>query len=150
MRDPAEVDVPPLTDGVIELRVLERHPFGVSTCPPGYVFAIVLLETEVEVGRLLLFVDNGPGRREYAGHIAYEVAAEHRGHRYAARACLLVQTVAREHLEVAWIMISPDNLASVRTAELAGAVYFDTREVPQHSDLRKLDIRWVRRYRWVP
>lgn len=146
MRDPTDVIVPPLTDGVIELRVLERHPFGVSTMQPGYVFAMVLAGTEHEIGRLLLFVDNGPGRCEFAGHIAYEIATEHRGHRYAARACQLVRTVAREHLEVAWIMSSPDNLASVRTAELAGAVYVDTREVPEYSDIRALGIRWVRRY----
>ena len=150
MRDPVDIEVAPLTDGVIELRVLERHPFGVSDIPPCYVFATVLVGTEIEVGRLLLFVDDGPGRREYAGHIAYEIAAEHRGHRYAARACQLVRTVAREHLEVAWIMTAPDNLASARTAELAGAAYVDTREVPEGSDIRKLGIRWVRRYRWVP
>jgi predicted acetyltransferase len=135
-----------LTDGELELRLLERHPFF---DPPSYIFAIVLVATEVEVGRLLLFVDDSPGRSEYAGHIAYEVAPEHRGHRYAARACQLVRPIAREHLEVAWIMTSPDNFASARTAELAGAVYVDTREIPEHSDIRALGIRWVRRYRLV-
>jgi predicted acetyltransferase len=127
---------------VIELRVLARHP----AC---YEFAIILVATGVEVGRLLLFVDDGPGRSEFAGHIAYEVAAEHRGHRYAARAIELLRPVAREHLEVAWIMTSPDNFASARTAELAGAEYVDTREVPGDSDVRAFG-RWMRRYRWVP
>ena len=143
MRDPAHV----LTDGTLELRLLERHSFFT---PPAYVFAIVLAATEVEVGRLLLFVDHSPGRSEYAGHIAYEIAPEHRGHHYAARACQLVRPLVREHLEVAWIMTSPDNFASARTAELVGAVYVDTREIPEYSDIRALGVRWVRRYRWVP
>jgi predicted acetyltransferase len=135
-----------LTDGVIELRLLGRSAPPDLTVPLGYEFAIVLAGTEI--GRLLLFVDDTPGRTEYAGHIAYEIAPEHRGRRYAARACLLVRSVAREHLEVAWIMCSPDNCASARTAELVGAVYVDTREVPERSDIRALGVHWVRRYRW--
>src|SRR5690606_41033012 len=66
---------------------------------------------------------------DLAGHLAYEIAPEHRGHHYAARACRLVRPLAREHLEVAWIMTAPDNLASSRTAELAGAEYVDTRAI---------------------
>jgi predicted acetyltransferase len=139
-----------MTDGVLELRVLARHPFGVPGHPPGYEIAIILVATDVEVGRLLLFVDDSPGRIEYAGHVAYEIAVEHRGHRYAARACELLRPLAREHLEVAWIMTSPDNFASARTAELAGAEYIDTREVPEDSDIRQLGLRWLRRYRWIP
>lgn len=150
MRDPADVEIPVMADEVLELRLLERHCFGEPEFLPCYSLAIVLTGTEVEVGRLLLFVDDGPSRVEFAGHVAYEIAPEHRGHRYAARACGLLQPLAREHLEVAWIMISPDNLASVRTAEIVGAVYVDTREVPADSDIRDLGIRWARRYRWVP
>lgn len=150
MCDPADVESPALTDGVIELRLLARHPLGAPKIPAGYEFAIMLAGPDVEVGRLLLSVDDSPGRAEYAGHVAYEIAPEHRGHRYAARACQLLRPVAREHLAVAWIMIAPDNFASSRTAELVGAEYVDTREVPERSDIRALGIRWVRRYRWVP
>ena len=63
---------------------------------------------------------------------------------------LCLRSLAREHLEAAWFMTSPDNLASARTAELVGAEYVDTREVPEHSDIRALGIRWVRHYRLVP
>jgi hypothetical protein len=34
-------------------------------------------------------------------------------------------------------------------AELLGAHYIDTVEIPPHSDMRKLGIDAVRRYRWT-
>src|SRR5690606_30364427 len=140
MRDPVDVELPEMADELLELRVLARYSLDDPKFPPGYELAIMLTGTEVEVGRVLLSVDDSPGRIAYAGHLAYEIAPEHRGHHYAARACRLVRPLAREHLEVAWIMTAPDNLASSRTAELAGAEYVDTREVPEHSDMRSLGI----------
>jgi predicted acetyltransferase len=109
----------------------------------------VLSASGVEVGEILLRVDQWPSVIDLAGHIAYEIHPQHRGRGYAARACAIVRPLARVHLEVAWIMTAPDNLASIRTAERIGAEYVDTREVPENSDIRALGVARVRRYRWV-
>jgi tagatose 1,6-diphosphate aldolase len=63
----------------------------------------------------------------YAGHIGYAVHPEHRGHRYAAQAVRLLLPVACEHnIDILWITCDPDNAASRRTLELAGAEYVET------------------------
>lgn len=147
--DPTHVELPVMTDGVVQLVAIDRRPFG-DPFPPGYQLAIVLANTGTTVGTLLLRVDEGPGVIGFAGHLAYEIAEPYRGHGYAARACRLVAPLARLHLAVVWIMVAPGNLASRRTAESIGAEYVDTRTVPADSDLRDLDIDQVRRYRWVP
>jgi tagatose 1,6-diphosphate aldolase len=144
--DPRELELGPLSDGVVTLRVLERHGLA-GPIHPGYVFAIDHVDGR-ELGRLLLRVDDTPGVRTQAGHLAYEIAPEHRGHRYAARACRLALTLAAEHLDAAWILTAPDNLASRRTAELAGAEYVDTQDLPPDSDVRQaIGATSVARYR---
>ena len=56
------------------------------------------------------------------GHIGYGVLPQHRGHRYAARSVRMLLPLARElHLNPLWITCDPDNIASRRTMELAGA-----------------------------
>ena len=147
--DPTRVELPVMTDGVVELRAVDRHPFG-DPSPPGYEFAIVLADSSTAIGTLLLRVDDGPGVVGFAGNLAYEIDPAHRGHGYAARACRLLAPLARLHLAVVWIMTAPHNIASMRTAEAIGAEYVDTRTVPAESDIRELGIDQVRRYRWVP
>jgi len=44
---------------------------------------------------------------------------------------------------------SPENLASRRTAELAGAEYVDTHEMPRDTDMFAQGMKQARRYRWV-
>jgi tagatose 1,6-diphosphate aldolase len=147
--DPTRVELPTMTDGVVELLAVARHPFA-GPVPPGYELAIVLAGTQTRIGTLLLRVDEGPGVIGFAGQLAYEIVEDQRGHGYAARACRLVAPLARLHLAVVWIMTAPDNFASRRTAEAIGAEYVDTRPVPPDSDIRALGIDQVRRYRWLP
>jgi len=54
-----------------------------------------------------------------------------RGHRYAARAVRLLLPLARRlGLDPLWITCDPENAASRRTLELAGAELVETVDVP--------------------
>jgi predicted acetyltransferase len=67
----------------------------------------------------------------YAGHIGYNIDPAHRGHHYAARAVRLLIPLAREHgINPLWLTCDPDNLASRRSCERAGAQFVDIVDVP--------------------
>ncbi|WP_334237174.1 GNAT family N-acetyltransferase [Terriglobus sp. ADX1] len=79
------------------------------------------------IGNINLRLDTTEAITRYAGHIGYEVFPEHRGYRYAARAVRSLIPVAREHgIGTLWITCDPENTASRRTLELAGAEYVET------------------------
>jgi predicted acetyltransferase len=82
------------------------------------------------VGNINLRLESTPMVVRYAGHIGYDVSPEHRGRRYAARAVKMLVPVAREHrIDPLWITCDPENAASRRTLELAGARYVETVDV---------------------
>lgn len=137
-----------LADDIIELR--PPHDF----VPPRsgvYLLDIRLRGTTTKVGQLILRLDpEDPDLIGYAGHIGFEIDAEHRGHRHALRATRLLAPLARHHgFSELWLTTSPDNLASRRTIELLGAQYVDTVPIPLDSDMRQLGLDRVRRYRWA-
>ena len=81
---------------------------------------------------------------------AYAAAAAHRGHRHALHATRLLRPLALGHgFTELWISTTPDNAAARRTLELLGAQSIDTVAIPPHSDMQKLGITIVRRYRWT-
>lgn len=139
-----------LADDEIELRVPTDAVRG-RTGPPLYLLGIYLRGTATEIGRISLRLDpDDPALVDYAGHIAFEVAPAHRGRRYALKATRLLAALARRHdRSELWLTTTPENLASRRTIELLGAQYVDTVPIPAHSDMRKLGIERVRRYRWT-
>ena len=119
--DPWFSELTALADDTIELRLLDRN-----VDMPAYHYAIHLRGGASELGRIL------------------------RGRRYAARACRLLRPVARLHgVAELWIITSPDNLASRRTAELAGGEYVDTRDMPPDTDMYARGMHQARRYRWT-
>ena len=141
---------PALADDRIELRIPDDvviPPDG----PPVYLFAIHPRGGDLELGRILLRLDRGdPGLVAYAGHIGFEVAAAHRDHRHALHATRLLRPLALGHgFTELWISTTPDNAAARRTLELLGAQSIDTVAIPPHSDMQKLGITIVRRYRWT-
>jgi len=84
----------------------------------------------------------------YEGHLAYGVLPEFRGHHYAARACRLLLPLARSHgMTELWVTCNPDNWASRRTCELAGAVLVDTVDLPEDIDMYQEEERQKCRYR---
>jgi predicted acetyltransferase len=84
----------------------------------------------------------------YVGHIGYGVAESYRGHHYAARATRLLIPLARRHgMAELWITTDPDNYASQRSCELAGAEYVETVVVPPYDSLYGRGDRLKLRYR---
>ncbi len=100
---------------------------------PTYQFRMVHLETQGELGSIRLRVGSTPHVELYAGHVGYSVHPSHRGHRYAARALRLLLPLARElNLDPLWITCDPDNVASRRTLERAGAEFIEIIDVPEN------------------
>lgn len=143
-RDPGR-----LIDGDLELVLVEKRPGDPSrNHVPAYKFKMTLAGQGVEAGAIELRVGDSDHIVMYAGHVGYRVNPEHRGHRYAARACRLLLALARRHgLETLWITCDPDNVASRRTCELAGAELVRIVDLPQDTDMYQRGERRKCRYR---
>jgi tagatose 1,6-diphosphate aldolase len=141
-----------LADGVIELRLREIAPaVPEKGWVPAYHFTVVRLDCAEPVGRISLRVGTSHALRLYAGHVGYAIEVPHRGNRYAARALVLVSTLAwRNDLVPLWITCNPENQASRRTCELAGAQYVETVALPPDSDMYARGERLVCRYHLYP
>jgi predicted acetyltransferase len=86
--------------------------------------------------------------RLYGGQVGYRVEPEYQGHGYASEALAALRPIARRHgFEEIWITCKPDNTASRRTLEKAGASYEGTVAVPPNSDLYAKGDLHMRRYR---
>lgn len=138
-----------LIDEDLELVLEEKHP---GNCVKGsvlaYRFKMILVGQDKEIGRIELRVGDTNHIVMYAGHIGYGVVPEHRGHRYAARACRLLLPLARRHgLKTIWITCNPDNIASRRTCELVGAQLVEIVDLPQDTDMYQEGERQKCRYR---
>jgi predicted acetyltransferase len=84
----------------------------------------------------------------FAGQIGYGIDERHRGHRYASRALRLLPPLARaHHMSPLWITCNPDNLASRRTCELAGAELVEIVDLPRDCDMYAKGDRQKCRYR---
>ena len=111
-------------------------------------FRMVHAQTGEELGNINLRVSSIPHIERYAGHVGFAVHEEHRGHRYAARSVALLVPIAKElGFAALWITCDPENAASRRTLELAGAEFVETVDVPsdciifQNDHLRKCRYR---------
>lgn len=99
---------------------------------PTYHFRMVHSGSGEEMGTIRLRAGSTRHIEMYAGHIGYAVHEPFRGHRYAARAVrLLVPMTHRLGLNPLWITCDPENLASRRTLELAGAEFVEVVDVPR-------------------
>jgi len=136
-----------LADGDLRLVLKERAPGDPERgWAPAYRFAI-----EVEgaaVGSIELRLGATDFMVRFAGQVAYEVLAPHRGHRHAARALSLLPPLARAHgFDALWITCNPDNHASRRTCELAGAELVEIVDLPTDCDMYAEGERSKCRYR---
>jgi tagatose 1,6-diphosphate aldolase len=117
-------------DGELELQFygVDDHPVhGV----PTYRFRMIHAESREELGGTNLRSGTTPHIERYAGHVGFSVHPAHRGHRYASRAlALLVPIAARLKFERLWITCDPENAASRRSLELAGARFVEMVDVP--------------------
>ena len=141
-------DTGKLIDGELELVVAELYE-GDPTINrvPAYKFKMTLVGGE-EMGNIDLRIGNINHLVMYGGHIGYRVEPEHRGHHYAARAVKLLLPLARSHgMTTLWITCNPDNTASRRTCELAGAQFVEIVSLPEDTDMYLEGERQKCRYR---
>ncbi len=126
-----------LRHGDLELRLAD---YSVHTFHrvPTYFFRMMSINRAEELGTINLRIGSTPHLERYAGHIGYGVHSAHRGHHYAARSVELLLPFARSlGLDPLWITCDPDNAASRRSLEIAGAEFFEIVEVPLECGIRK-------------
>jgi predicted acetyltransferase len=145
----AFLDPGKLVDGDFELVLIEKSPEDpVSNYVPAYKFRMQTEGQGEEIGSIELRIGNTHQLVMYGGHIGYSVHPEHRGCHYAARACRLLLPLARQHgLNTLWITCNPDNHASRRTCELAGARLVEIVDLPEDIDMYRQGERQKCRYR---
>ena len=138
-----------LIDKDLELVLVEKYPGDPAIgYVPAYKFRMTLVGQDKEIGHIELRVGNTNHIVMYGGHMGYGVIPEHRGHRYAARACRLLLPLAASHaLETIWITCNPGNTASRRTCELAGAELVEIVDLPEDTDMYREGERRKCRYR---
>lgn len=138
-----------MTDDDMTLVLAEKSPADLSKgYVPAYKFEMRLVGQPEKIGNIEFRVGDAERIRMYGGHLAYEVLPDFRGHHYAARACRLLLPLARRHgMSVLWITCNPDNVASRRTCELAGAVFVDIVDLPEDIDMYQDGERQKCRYR---
>ncbi|MCA9693956.1 MAG: GNAT family N-acetyltransferase [Myxococcales bacterium] len=139
------------TDGVITLRLVADRPAAPAR---GWLralhFEIVTVADGERVGRVDLRLGYTTDVVRYGGHIGYGVDERHRGHGYAARACLLCRPHARAHgMDVLWITCNPDNWASRKTCERIGAALVEIVALPEDNDQYQRGETHKCRYRWI-
>ncbi len=126
-----------LVDGELRLMLGEFawHPIHNV---PTYHFRMVNSSSGDELGGIRLRVGATPHIELYAGHIGYNVLSRHRGHHYAARSVeLLVPLARRLGIDPLWITCDPQNHASRRTLEIAGALFVEIVDVPMNCVIRQ-------------
>jgi predicted acetyltransferase len=94
--------------------------------------------TAEELGTIRLRIGFTPHIELYAGHVGYGVHEHHRGHRYATRSLLLLASFARRlGINPLWITCDPENVASFRCLELAGAQFVKVVDVREDCVIHK-------------
>ena len=138
-----------LVDGDLELVLVKEHPGDPSNGKvPTYYFNMAPVDGDEMLGVIVLRVGNNHDIIMYLGHVGYEVKPEHRGHHYAARSVKLLLPLAKQHhLNPLWITTNPDNHASRRTCELAGATLVEIVYLPKSYKAHQERARQRCRYR---
>ena len=128
-------DTSDLFDGEIMLRLRKANEaIPEKRWLPAYYFDICLTDG-TKIGQCDLRI--GQNDKTYiGGNIGYGIDEAYRGHRYAAKACLLLFRQARKHgMTYLYITCDPDNAASARTCELAGGEYMETALIPEDNEM---------------
>lgn len=115
---------------------------------PAYYFDICLPDGTA-IGACDLRI--GHNRKTYVGgNIGYGIDEGHRGHHYAAKACQLLFSLARQHgMDHLFITCVPENAASARTCVLAGGTLVGTIPIPEDNEMYAEGKRLVKVYRFT-
>ncbi|HVF85253.1 MAG TPA: GNAT family N-acetyltransferase [Abditibacteriaceae bacterium] len=115
---------------------------------PHYIFQMVHVQDRARMGSISLRIGDTPFLTMYAGQIGYGVEPAFRGHRYAARSVQLLLPLAHRHnLNPLWITCNPDNWASRKSCEIAGAQLVEIVDLPVNCDMYRGGERRKCRYR---
>jgi predicted acetyltransferase len=115
---------------------------------PHYIFQMVRVADRAKMGSISLRIGDTHFLTMYAGQIGYGVEPAFRGHRYAARSVRLLLPLARRHgLNPLWITCNPDNWASRKSCEIAGAQLIEVVDLPADCDMYRAGERRKCRYR---
>jgi tagatose 1,6-diphosphate aldolase len=146
----APIEPGALQDGDLKLVLSSYSPHRILHVPT-YHFRMVHAVRGEKMGAINLRAVSTPYIELYAGHIGYGVHEPHRGHRYAARAVRLLRPLAHTlGLDPLWITCDPDNRASRRTLEIAGAEFVEIVSVPEDSAIARSGHPAKCRYRLRP
>lgn len=92
-------------------------------------FEIVINDTLEVAGYIKFFHEVNPS----TGNVEYEIFDEYRGKNYAKKALrILARNVSGLDPKDLFISILPDNIASIKTAVGAGAIFEKRVEIPKH------------------
>jgi len=119
-----------LSDGLIALRLTEKHP-GDGELLPFYYYDIFVPSNEL-AGKISIRIGDN-AHSYHNGHIGYEIDAAHRGRHYALRACKLVLPVAKAHgMRRLYLTCGISNAASRKTIERLGACLVEITDIPEN------------------
>ena len=136
-----------LLDGDLRL-VLNFFGPHVKHQVPAYHFKMVQAESREEMGNINLRLGWNENLVMYSGHIGYGVNERFRGRGYATRSVKMLMPLARRHgFAELWITCNPDNPASRKSCEHAGARLVDIVAAPPESRWYALGVRQKCRYR---
>jgi predicted acetyltransferase len=126
-----------LRHGDLELRLADYSIHSFHRVPT-YFFRMMSQFSQSELGTINLRVGSTMHLEQYAGHIGYGVHPQYRGHHYAARSLRLLLPLARRlEIDPLWITCDPENAASRRSLEIAGAEFVEIVDVPEECGIRK-------------
>jgi predicted acetyltransferase len=135
-----------LVDGDMRLVVEQLYP-GDPTVgwAPAYRFAMTV--GGEKAGAIELRLGTSDFIRQFAGHVGYGVEPPYRGKRLAARALRLILPLAGRHgFTSIWVTVDPENWASRRSCELAGATMVEVVDLPVDCEMYREGYRQRCRY----
>ena len=143
------VDPGPLCDQELQLRLADFvEADALMDHVPTYYFHMLNRDTKALMGHINLRAGDTERIQRYRGHLGYNVMETYRGNRYAARSIrLLLPFALRLELDPLWITCNPENVASRRTCETAGADFVEIVDLPSDEEMYRRGDRQKCRYR---
>ncbi len=153
VRDVTFIDPPKIVDNELilhlEQTVSADHEGGFL---PFYKFKMMHVTDKTAMGEINLRIGYTDNVMFYRGNIGFTVYEAFRGRRYAERSCRLLVPLIRHHgLYPVWLTCNIDNEASRRAIENLGAIYVETRVMPEdfpYAAYYPVNARVKRRYCW--